>query len=123
VPWHLDHVQLAIPKGAEGRCDAFYVKLLGFETVEKPPLLAERGGRWYRRGEVNLHLGVEESFEAAKKAHPAFCVDDYDELLARLQAAGIETRPDESIPGVRRCHVDDPVGNRLELIDGAPRRG
>jgi hypothetical protein len=66
VPWQLDHVQLAIPAGMEGRCDEFYVTLLGFRTLEKPPPLAARGGRWYQRDGVTLHLGVEGDFRAAK---------------------------------------------------------
>ena len=115
--WQLDHVQLAIPPGAEGRCDEFYVTLLGFHALEKPPLLAARGGRWYRRDGVTVHLGVEDDFRPAKKAHPAIAVDDYDQLLVRLGDAGVDVRPDESIPGTTRCYVDDPVGNRLELID------
>jgi catechol 2,3-dioxygenase-like lactoylglutathione lyase family enzyme len=119
VPWQLDHVQVAIPAGAEGQCDEFYVGLLGFEIVEKPPILAARGGRWYSRDAATLHLGVEESFLPAKKAHPAFLVDDYHEVLARLKGAGVAVRHDHTIPNIRRCHVDDPVGNRLELIDAA----
>ncbi|HVA52840.1 MAG TPA: VOC family protein [Acidimicrobiales bacterium] len=117
MPWQLHHVQLAIPPGEERRCDAFYVELLGFHEVEKPPLQAARGGRWYQRGEAALHLGVEEGFQPAKKAHPALAVDDFDDVIARLEDAGIEVRFDETIPGRRHCYVDDPVGNRLELID------
>jgi catechol 2,3-dioxygenase-like lactoylglutathione lyase family enzyme len=119
VPWQLDHVQLAVPPGEEGHCDEFYVTLLGFHTLEKPPLLAARGGRWYQRDAVTLHLGVEGDFRPAKKAHPALVVDDYEELLIRLSDAGFEVRSDESIPGTTRCYVDDPVGNRLELIDAS----
>jgi catechol 2,3-dioxygenase-like lactoylglutathione lyase family enzyme len=117
VPWRLDHVQLAIPPGSEDRCDEFYVGLLLFKTLEKPPILAARGGRWYRRDEAILHLGVDESFVPTKKAHPALTIDFYDGMIARLEHAGVAVRPDDSIPGVRRCYVDDPVGNRLELID------
>jgi catechol 2,3-dioxygenase-like lactoylglutathione lyase family enzyme len=117
VPWRLDHVQLAIPAGSEELCDEFYVGLLGFTTLEKPPILAARGGRWYQRDEAVVHLGVEEEFLPAKKAHPALVIDFYEGTVERLKSAGVEVRPDESNPGVRRCHVDDPVGNRLELID------
>ena len=117
MPWRLDHVQLAIPPGSEDRCDEFYVGLLLFTRLEKPPILAAHGGRWYQRDEATLHLGVEESFLPAKKAHPAFIIDFYDGMVARLGHAGVEVRPDDSVPGLRRCHVDDPVGNRLELID------
>lgn len=122
MTWRLDHVQLAIPPGAETLCDGFYVELLGFRVLDKPPLLAARGGRWYQRGDAVVHLGVEEDFRPARKAHPAFVLDDYDEVLARLLGAGVATRPDDAIPGTRRCHLDDPVGNRLEFIDaGRPR--
>ncbi|HUY16368.1 MAG TPA: VOC family protein [Acidimicrobiales bacterium] len=122
MPWQLHHVQLAIPPGAEARCDAFYVTLLGFHELEKPPIQAARGGRWYQRDEVALHLGVEEEFRPAKKAHPALAVGNFDELLAVLTDAGVEIRFDETIPGRRHCYVDDPVGNRLELIDAASSR-
>jgi predicted enzyme related to lactoylglutathione lyase len=61
---------------------------------------------------------VDPHFAPATKAHPAFVVDDYEELVARLSDAGVAIRPDDTIPGRRRCHVDDPVGNRVELIDG-----
>jgi hypothetical protein len=117
VPWRLDHVQLAIPAGSEELCDEFYVGLLLFAMLEKPPVLAARGGRWYQRGEAIVHLGVDDAFLPAKKAHPAFVIDDYDGMVARLEHHGITVRPDESNPGVRRSYVDDPVGNRLELID------
>jgi catechol 2,3-dioxygenase-like lactoylglutathione lyase family enzyme len=110
-------VQLAIPPGSEDRCDEFYVGLLLFTTLEKPPILAARGGRWYQRGEATLHLGVEETFVPATKAHPAFVIDDYDGMIDRVEHHGVSVRPDDSLPGVRRCYVDDPVGNRLELID------
>jgi catechol 2,3-dioxygenase-like lactoylglutathione lyase family enzyme len=118
MAWFLEHVQLAIPAGEEGRCDDFYVGLLGFTRLEKPPDLAARGGRWYQRDQAILHLGVDSHFVSATKAHPALVVDDYEGLVSRLEGAGITTRPDDTIPGRRRCHLDDPVGNRLELIDG-----
>jgi len=121
VPWQLDHVQLAIPRGAESLCDEFYVNVLGFRVMEKPPVLAARGGRWYERDGVTLHLGVESDFLPAKKAHPALLIDNYDVLQANLAEAGVVVRPDESIPGTTRCHLDDPVGNRIELIDATSR--
>lgn len=119
MAWLLDHVQLAIPAGSEESCDAFYVNVLGFLAVEKPPVLDARGGRWYQRDEAVIHLGVDPKFSPATKAHPALVVDNYDDVLARLAAANVQIRPDEAIPGRRRCHVDDPVGNRIELIDAS----
>jgi catechol 2,3-dioxygenase-like lactoylglutathione lyase family enzyme len=118
MAWFLEHVQLAIPANEERRCDGFYRGLLGFTVLEKPPALAARGGRWYQRDDAVVHLGVDPHFVPASKAHPALVVDDYDALVSRLESAGITVRPDDTIPGRRRCHVDDPVGNRIELIDG-----
>lgn len=113
----LDHVQLAMPPGAEAVAEAFYCDVLGFDIVPKPEPLASRGGRWFVSGDVQLHLGVEEDFRPARKAHPALVVDDFDALVAKLGAAGVKWRPNEELPGVRRCHVDDPFGNRVELIE------
>ena len=112
----IDHVQLAMPAGEEERARRFYRDLLGMAEISKPPELAKRGGCWLSSGGVQLHLGVENDFRAAKKAHPALRCFDYDGLTLRLRAAGIETKEDDSIPGVRRCHVFDPFGNRIELI-------
>jgi catechol 2,3-dioxygenase-like lactoylglutathione lyase family enzyme len=114
----LDHVQLAMPKGREHDADAFYVDGLGFEMVPKPPLLAARGGRWYAAGDVQVHLGVDPDFTPARKAHPALVVDDLDALTARLSAAGVAARWNDDHPGLRHCYVDDPFGNRIELIAG-----
>ncbi|HEX4215062.1 MAG TPA: glyoxalase [Candidatus Dormibacteraeota bacterium] len=114
----LDHVQLAMPAGAEDRLRPFYGPGLDLVEVAKPPVLAARGGLWYRRGELELHLGVDEDFRPARKAHPAIVVADLDAVVARLQAQSRTVRFDEDLPGVRRCHVSDPVGNRIELIAG-----
>ena len=115
----LDHVQLAMPKGCETEADTFYVEALGFAVLPKPPLLAARGGRWYAAGDVQVHLGVDPDFAPARKAHPALLVDDLDALAARLIAAGVAPRWDDDQPGVRHCYVDDPFGNRIELIAGS----
>ena len=115
----LDHVQLAIPKGSEALCRAFYCDLLGWREVAKPTILAARGGLWLRSGEVRLHLGVEDDFRPARKAHPALLVDeDLDALAQRLRNAGVTVTFDEAIPAVRRFYANDPVGNRLEFIGG-----
>jgi catechol 2,3-dioxygenase-like lactoylglutathione lyase family enzyme len=113
----IDHVQLAAPPGCEADARRFFGDALGLEEVVKPEPLRARGGVWFRCGEQQLHIGVEHEFSPARKAHPAFQVGDYDALLERLRAAGIETTPDESIPGVRRCYVKDPWSNRIELLD------
>ncbi len=115
----LHHVQLAMPAHAEDEARAFYADVLGFREVPKPPALAARGGVWFRAGEVELHLGAEEPFHPARKAHPAILTDALDELAERLSAAGREARPDVRLPGFRRFHVDDCFGNRLEFLEAA----
>ena len=110
----IDHVQLAIPPGEENTTRRFYRDLLGMNEIAKPPELAKRGGCWFESGTVQIHLGVEPDFRPARKAHPALLCSDYDALTARLRAAGVETREDDSIPG--RCRIPDPFGNRIELI-------
>jgi catechol 2,3-dioxygenase-like lactoylglutathione lyase family enzyme len=110
------HVQLAMP--AEGEEDArrFYGVILGLDEVRKPSALASRGGCWFRGADVEIHLGVEEGFRPARKAHPALLLDDLDAMQGRLAAAGHETIEDAELDGRRRFHTADPFGNRLELI-------
>ncbi|ACU54158.1 Glyoxalase/bleomycin resistance protein/dioxygenase [Acidimicrobium ferrooxidans DSM 10331] len=115
----LDHVQLAMPAGREPEAEAFYRDVLGFTVLAKPEPLAARGGRWFACGPVQLHLGVEEDFRPARKAHPALRVEELDDLVAKLEASGASWRWDEDLPGVRRLYVDDPFGNRIEVIDNA----
>lgn len=110
----IDHVQLAIPVGQEDAARAFYVGTLGMVEVPKPPALAARGGAWFRAGNTEIHVGVEADFVPARKAHPALLVTDLREFVA---AAGLDARWSDDIPGTTRCHLDDPFGNRLELID------
>jgi catechol 2,3-dioxygenase-like lactoylglutathione lyase family enzyme len=112
----IDHIQLAMPVGEENRARAFYQDLLGMKEVQKPTELAKRGGCWFESGSVQIHLGVENDFRAAKKAHPALRCSDYSDLVQRLREAGVEVVEPNDIPGVRRCHVHDPFGNRIELI-------
>lgn len=116
----LDHVQLAIPAGGEPAARLFYGGLLGLDEVPKPPHLAARGGCWFERGAVKLHLGVDPDFRPARKAHLALLVDDLRALSGRLEAAGHAVRTDEPLDGYDRIFVDDPFGNRIELLE--PRR-
>jgi len=112
----LDHVQVAIPRGAEDTARAFYAGLLGMAELPKPAALAGRGGCWFISGSAVLHLGVEEPFGPARKAHPAFLVSDLAGLQAVLAAAGYDcARSDGELPGVRRFHTADPFGNRIEF--------
>jgi catechol 2,3-dioxygenase-like lactoylglutathione lyase family enzyme len=112
----IDHVQLAMPMGEEDAARRFYRDLLGMTEIPKPPELARRGGCWFASGSVQLHLGVEPDFRPAKKAHPGLRCSDFDRITSHLRAAGVEVKDDENIPGVRRCHIADPFGNRIEFI-------
>jgi catechol 2,3-dioxygenase-like lactoylglutathione lyase family enzyme len=114
----IDHVQIAMPAGEEERARAFYVELLGFTEIPKPPELAKRGGAWFQSGHVQLHLGVEADFKSARKAHTAFLVDDLDALITNAQRAGYETDTSQlPLDGCKRAHVFDPFGNRIELME------
>ena len=114
----IDHVQVAAPDGCEAAARAFYGGLLGLVELPKPRALAARGGCWFRAGAQELHVGVEDPFAPARKAHPGFVVDDLDELAARLRGAGIEVAYDDAVPGTKRFHAADPFGNRLEFRQG-----
>ncbi len=111
-----DHVQLAMPPGREDDARAFYVGVCGMTELPKPAELAKRGGAWFASGELQLHLGVEPGFRPSAKAHPALRCADLDALVARLRAGGYEVRDDADVPGTRRAFVNDPFGNRIELI-------
>ena len=112
----IDHIQLAIPSGGEDAARAFYGGLLGIPEVPKPVALAARGGCWFERGSLRVHLGVDPEFRAARQAHPAFVVDDLAVLSAALTAAGHPVTVDFLLPDRTRAFVADPFGNRIELI-------
>ena len=116
----IDHIQLAMPAGREDEARRFYRDLLGIPEKEKPPALAARGGVWFERGDLKVHLGVDKHFVPARKAHPAFIVADLPTLIAALKAAGVAVRDDEPLEGYLRVYADDPFGNRLELLEPIP---
>jgi len=114
----IDHVQIAMPEGQEDSAREFYMNILGFREITKPPALIKRGGAWFQSENAQLHLGVEKDFHPARKAHPAFIVENLDALLEKVQLAGYEW--DESQPpldGYKRAHIYDPFGNRIELME------
>jgi catechol 2,3-dioxygenase-like lactoylglutathione lyase family enzyme len=117
----LDHLQLAMPRGREADARAFYTGILGLTELAKPPNLAVRGGVWFALGPQQLHLGVEEDFRPAQKAHPAFLVRELGAMRVRLQQRGFVPREDEPLAGYDRCYVADPFGNRLELLEPVTR--
>jgi len=106
-----------MPPGREEEARAYYGEVLGLAEVPKPEAMAGRGGCWFRGPGVELHLGVEEGFAPARKAHPAFLVDDLDALEGRLRDVGHEVSPGTELPGYRRFHSADPFGNRVEFVE------
>ncbi|WP_432039324.1 VOC family protein [Streptomyces sp. HD1123-B1] len=113
----LDHVQLAAPPGSEAALRAYYGEVLGMTEIPKPPVLAARGGVWFQTGPVQLHLGIEQDFRPARKAHPGLRVTGIEEFAARLTERGAPVTWDGDLPGHRRFTSEDPVGNRLEFLE------
>ena len=113
----LHHVQLAMPMGQENRAGAFYQDVLEMNIEPKPSALAKRGGIWFRKGLVRLHLGVETPFRPARKAHPAFQIDGLNELAQRLKAVSFPVTWDTDLDGYRRFYSEDPFGNRIEFLE------
>jgi catechol 2,3-dioxygenase-like lactoylglutathione lyase family enzyme len=113
----LHHVQLAMPAGKEDEARAFYLGVLGMVELPKPEELARRGGVWFASGDAQIHLGVEEDFRPAKKAHPALLVSDLPAVMERCRSAGHQTRTDKNLPGYDRAYLADPFGNRIELLE------
>jgi catechol 2,3-dioxygenase-like lactoylglutathione lyase family enzyme len=113
----IDHVQLAMPPGGEEKARSFYGGVLAIAETPKPPNLAMRGGLWFEDGDLKIHLGVEKDFRPAKKAHPALLVKGLDKLIEKCTSAGYEAVSGEPLEGCHRVYVNDPFGNRIELIE------
>ncbi len=113
----IDHVQLAMPAGAEDVARGFYQRVLGLPEQSKPPHLAKRGGCWFENELVKIHLGVDKEFRSATKAHPGLLVKDLETIVAACRAAGFAVTDDEPLEGYNRVYVNDPFGNRIELME------
>lgn len=113
----IDHVQLAAPKGSEDIAKRFFGEILGFQEVEKPEVLKKRGGVWFQFGNYQIHIGIEEPFAPAKKAHPAFQVENLGALKTHLMKHEVNFIVDTDLPGANRIYVNDPFGNRIEILE------
>ncbi len=113
----IHHVPIAAPRGSEDVLRQFYGTVLGMTEVPKPPDLAGRGGVWFRAGGLELHLGVEDGFLPARRAHPGLLVADLPAYVDGLSARGVRVEWDGAFPGYRRCYLYDPHGNRLERLE------
>ncbi|HKA40379.1 MAG TPA: VOC family protein [Burkholderiales bacterium] len=113
----IEHIQLAMPAGMEHVAREFYQDILGIPEVRKPANLAKRGGAWFERGALKIHLGVEAEFRPARKAHPALLVVDLAALVKRLKERNVAVVDDEPLEDYFRVYVYDPFGNRIELME------
>ncbi|MDQ0220202.1 glyoxalase [Peribacillus cavernae] len=113
----IDHIQLAAPKGSEDMARRFYINILGFDEIEKPEELKKNGGVWFACGNLQIHIGIEDPFFPAKKAHPAFEVVNLAELKKHLTIKEVEYSEDGKLPGAKRIYIFDPFGNRMELLE------
>jgi catechol 2,3-dioxygenase-like lactoylglutathione lyase family enzyme len=113
----IDHIQLAAPKGSEEEAIKFFRDILGFSEVEKPEFLKKRGGVWFKFGCYQVHIGIEEPFSSSKKAHPAFEVENIEDLKQHLTKNNVSFIKDDVLPGANRIYLDDPFGNRIEILE------
>ncbi len=112
----IDHVQLAMPAGQEGKARAFYEGILGIPEKPKPANLAKRGGAWFESGHIKVHIGVDKDFAPAAKAHIAFLTTELHDIVTRSRSAGLQVQDDEPLEGYERVYIYDPFGNRLEFM-------
>lgn len=113
----IDHVQLAAPEGCESEARKFFGELLEWSEIPKPENLRKRGGVWFQCGTHQVHIGVQKDFTPAKKAHPAFHVENLDALRSYLEQKGVPVIDDEPLEGAKRFYLADPFGNRLEFLE------
>ena len=113
---NVDHVQIAAPPGCDDAARAFYGGVLGLPELPMPEVLRGRASCWFQCGPQEIHIGIEEDFRPARKAHPAFVVTEIAALMEALHARGLEIMEDFSLTDRRRFFVFDPWGNRLEFL-------
>lgn len=111
------HIQLAAPKNSETEAKRFFGDILEFREIEKPELLKKRGGVWFEFAHYQIHIGIEEPFAPAKKAHPAFEVENIEALKTHLSKNEVSFIIDKDLPGANRIYVNDPFGNRIEILE------
>jgi catechol 2,3-dioxygenase-like lactoylglutathione lyase family enzyme len=113
----LQHVQIEAPPGCEAAARAFYHDILGLKEIEKPERLKQRGGVWFLCGAQQVHIGVTDPFVPRRKGHPAFEVRHLARWRVLLTQAGVPISEDEPLPGWSRFYIQDPWGNRIELLE------
>lgn len=112
----LNHFQICIPIGEENNARQFYCGLLGLKEIEKPDFLKVRGGFWLEVADIELHIGTEK-MEGTSKRHPAFEIDNLEEVKQYFVDAKIELRESKPLPKFNRFSIYDPYGNRIEFLE------
>ena len=113
----IDHINIGTHRLAETR--AFFCDVLGLAEGYRPDF--EFGGAWLYAGDgavvhlVELPEPKRPSSEAALD-HFAFRIDDYDDIVRRLDAAGVKYRPVEIVnTPIRQIFIRDLNGVNIEL--------
>jgi len=115
----LDHVQIEAPAGCEAQARAFFGVFLGLPELVKPEALRRNGGVWFGLPDGRqLHVGVAPEFVPRMKGHPGLRCDDLAAFTAHCDRHGMPYRADQEA-GVARVFLQDPFGNRLEVVQGA----
>ena len=115
----LNHIQICIPKNAEQKAREFYCGILGLEEIEKPEVLKANGGFWLLMNDIQIHIGTESmqaNADCQSKRHPAFEVEDLDQVKKYLLEQGVKIKEDQIIPGFKRFSLFDYWHNRIELM-------
>lgn len=115
----LDHIQICIPPGKEEEARKFYTDILGLNEIQKPAALIPNGGLWFEAADIQLHIGTE-SESCRSKRHPAFEIENLNEVRKYLEANMIRVQNENQIPGIYRFSFFDPFGNRIELLEKIP---
>jgi len=115
----LHHVNVVVPPGATGNVVGFYADVLGLRQVTKPTEGVAQTGAWFDIDErTQVHVS-ERDGERHPQSHFGLVVDDFDDVLRRLDAVGAPWEDQPEIFGGRRGFTRDPEGNRVEILERA----
>jgi len=118
----LDHINIRTAELAKTR--AFFTDVLGLTVGWRPDF--PFGGTWLYAGEKDVvHLVEVSKAGAASRGsaldHFAFAIDDYEDAVRRLDAAGMGYEPAEAPNGgIRQVFVTELNGVTIELNCRAP---
>lgn len=118
----LHHANVIVKPGETDKVVEFYSDVLGLTRIEKPTEGTTGGGAWFDiDGSTQLHISERPDAVMHDDMHFGLVVDDFDAVLARLAEAGAPWRDQAELFGGRRGSTQDPLGNRIELLERAGR--